>query len=220
MPAPVRPGSHAGPTPSTIDPRAVARRMVLGFAVVDRHPPYEFTAIWLTDRTTDDFVRNTNAVVIPHDDPDHDKKVRSLTWGRAVVLTEGTDPPLVFSHALRIEAFDDLIRQTADQQERICAAITDYSRRKRTKLVVPSFLPVPEIGTPERDEPQCRALWVADYIGAVWSAWLFTEEQRVRRTTSPKSRETPWIMPADLNSPTIADFPVDFAERVKPETVP
>ncbi|MEV0342213.1 hypothetical protein AB0H49_24620 [Nocardia sp. NPDC050713] len=171
----------------------------------------------MTSRTDNNFVRNTNAVVIRHDDPDYLDKVRSLTRERSVVLTDGTEPPVTFAHAVRIDAFDDLIEQTTRRQESICAAISDYARRKRTELVVPRFLPVPALTTLERNEPQLRALSVANYIGAVWTAWLFTEDQRLRRTVSPRTQETPWIMPAELNSPTIAVLPADFADRVKPE---
>ncbi|MEV0031069.1 hypothetical protein [Nocardia sp. NPDC050793] len=190
---------------------------MLGFATVDRQPLAESTAVWLTSRTGNNFVRNTNAVVIRHDDPDYIKKVRSLTAERSVVLTDGTEPPVTFAHAVRIGAFDALIEQTSQYQERICTAISDYASRKRTELVVPRFLPVPSLTTPEQDEPQFRALSVANYIGSVWAAWLFTEEQRLRRTVSPRTQETPWIMPADLNSPTIAVLPAEFADRVKPE---
>ncbi|MGW0048480.1 hypothetical protein [Nocardia cyriacigeorgica] len=190
---------------------------MLGFAIVDRQPAADATAVWLTSRIETTIVRNTNAVVIRHDDPDHDTKIRSLTTGRAVVLTAGTGPPLPFTHANRISVFDELLDQTAAQQERISQAVDDYARRKKAKLVAPTFPPVPAPAGPMQDEPQYRALAVANYVGEVWSAWLHTEEQRVRRTVAPKSGKTPWIMPEELNSSTIAAFPDGFADRVKPE---
>lgn len=190
---------------------------MFGFAIVDRQPTAEATAVWLTHRTDTTFVRNTNAVVIQHDDPDYERKVRSLTADHAVVLTDGTEPPLEFAHAVRIDVFDDLIERTAVHQERISAAIDDYARRKRAKLVAPRFLPVPELAEPEQDEPQYRALAAANYVGAVWAAWLFTDEQRHRRTVTPKTQVTPWIMPSELNSDAVATFPAEFADQVKPE---
>ncbi|MDO3648746.1 hypothetical protein [Nocardia mangyaensis] len=190
---------------------------MFAFAIIDRQPSADATAVWLTHRTDTTFVRNTNAVVLQHDDPDYEKKIRSLTADHSVVLTDGTESPLEFAHAVRIDLFDDLIARTAAHQERISAAIVDYARRKRAKLVVPRFLPVPELATPERDEPQDRALAAANYVCEVWAAWLFTDEQRHRRTVTPKTQETPWIMPAELNSPTVAALPAEFADQVKPE---
>lgn len=67
---------------------------MLGFATVDRQPSAEVTAVWLTTPLAPTLVRNTNAVVIRHDDPDHDKKVWSLSADRSVVLTENTEPPI------------------------------------------------------------------------------------------------------------------------------
>jgi hypothetical protein len=53
----------------------------------------------------------------------------------------------------------------------------------------------------------------------VWSAWLATEEQRVRRTINPRTGTPPWIMPEALGSPALAEFPPKFGQLVKPEPV-
>ncbi|WP_067799158.1 hypothetical protein [Nocardia beijingensis] len=193
---------------------------MLGFATVDRQPTADSTAVWLTSRIDTIVVRNTNAVVVCHDDPDHDTKVRSLTADHAIVLTDGTEPPLPFVYANRVGVFDEMIKLTAAHQERICQAIRDYSRRNRANLVLPGFLPTPVLTAAEQDAPQFRALTVANYVGAVWEAWLYTDEQRYRRTVTPRFGKTPWIMPLELNSPTIAAFPPEFAERVRPESLP
>ncbi|WP_063016021.1 hypothetical protein [Nocardia nova] len=189
---------------------------MLGFAIVDRQPAADATAVWLTSRTDTIIVRNTNAVVIPHDDPDHDSKVQWLVSGRSVVLTAGTTPQSCSENAVEVDLFDDLIKLTTACQERICQAVDDYSRRQRSKLVVPVFQPVPQLAAPAQDEPRFRALAVANYVGNVWTAWLFTEEQRLRRTVNPRTGETPWIMPEDLNNPAIAIFPAEFSDRVRP----
>jgi hypothetical protein len=190
---------------------------MLGFATVDRQPTADTTAVWLTSRIDTTVVRNTNAVVVRLDDPDHDTKVWSLTADHALVLTDGTEPPLPFLHPNRVGVFDELMELTAAHQERICQAIRAYSQRNRAKLVLPKFLPTPILAAAERDAPQFRALAVANYVGAVWETWLFTDEQRHRRTVTPRSGKTPWIMPPELNSPTIAAFPPEFADRVRPE---
>ncbi|MFE3261429.1 hypothetical protein ACFXPS_33475 [Nocardia sp. NPDC059091] len=192
---------------------------MLGFAIVDRQPAAYATAVWLTSRTGSTSVNNTNAVVISHGDPDYDTKVRALTAGRSVVLTTDTVPPVSFAHAVHVDAFDELVKRTAIHQDRICEAISEYNSRNRKDLVIPSFLPAPILTSPKGDEPQYRALAVADYIGQAWAAWLFTEEQRHRRTTAPKTGESPWIMPTELNSQTIAVLPDEFVDRVRPEPV-
>ncbi|GAA5042043.1 hypothetical protein [Nocardia callitridis] len=190
---------------------------MLGFAIVDRQPTADATALWLTSRTDTTFVRNTNAVVISHNDPDYEQRVRSLTTDHCVVLTNGTEPPLRFAHAVQADVFDELIELTATHQKRISQAVEDYSHRKRAKLVSPVFRPVPELAAPECDEPRFRALSLANYIGEVWAAWLFTDEQRRRRTVTPKTGESPWIMPEELNDPAVATFPTEFVDRVRPE---
>ena len=83
---------------------------MLGFAIVDRKPTANATAVWLTCRIQGCQVNHTNAVVIPHDDERHDAKVRNLTADRAVVLTNGSTPPLPFADALSVDAFDDFRR--------------------------------------------------------------------------------------------------------------
>ncbi|MFB7878850.1 hypothetical protein ACFC06_26710 [Nocardia sp. NPDC056064] len=190
---------------------------MLGFAIVDRQPHAEHTAVWTTSCSAEHIVRHTNAVVLRHDDPGYVEKMRSLTADRSVVLTDGSEPPVSFAHAVRIEVFDDLVDATTRLQESIAQAVAEYSRRKKTTLVVPTYLPVPEHSAPEHDEARFRALAVADHIGRVWTAWLFTEEHRQRRTVAPRTQETPWIMPIELNSPTIATLPAEFVDRVKPE---
>lgn len=189
---------------------------MLGFAIVDRQSAADATVVWLTSRTDTTIVRNTNAVVIPHDDPDHDCKVQWLISERSVVLTEETTPLPRFENAVQVDLFDVLVKLTSAYQERICHAVDDYSRRQRSKLVVPVFQPVPQLAAAVQDEPRFRALAVANYVGNVWTAWLFTEEQRLRRTVNPRTGETPWIMPEDLNNPAIAIFPAEFSDRVGP----
>ncbi|WP_153809841.1 hypothetical protein [Nocardia sp. SYP-A9097] len=192
---------------------------MLGFAIVDRQSAADATAIWLTSRTGRTSVNNTNAVVISHDDPDYDMKIRSLTRDRSVVLTTGTEPPAGFVHAVNVDAFDDLIKRTATHQDRICEAIGDYNSSNRKDLVIPGFPPTPVLAPPEAEKPQFRALTVANYVAQTWAAWLFTDEQRHRRTRAPKTGETPWIMPMELNSQTISVLPDEFLERVQPEPV-
>ncbi|MFB8004780.1 hypothetical protein [Nocardia sp. NPDC056000] len=164
---------------------------MLGFAIVDRQPAADATAVWVTSRTGSTRVNNTNAVVISHDDPAYDTKVYALTAGRSVVLTAGTEPPRTFAHAVHLDVFDELIKRTAIHQDQIAQAISDYNSRTRKDLVIPGFPQAPVLAQPKEDEPQYRALAVADYVAEAWVAWLYTDEQRHRRTVAPKTGETP-----------------------------
>jgi hypothetical protein len=195
------------------------RRIMLGFAIVDRQPTATATAVWLTCRIEETRANHTNAVVIAHDDERYDAKVRALTTERAVVLTSGTSPPLPFAHTLAVDTFDCLIDETFAYQQRIAEAVA-AARTPKRKLIMPAFpRTVPKLATDEHDEPQFRALSVANYVAAVWRFWLTTDEQRVRRTINPKTGEPLGIMPEELGDPVLAEFPPGFAELVKPEPV-
>jgi hypothetical protein len=157
-------------------------------------------------------------VVIAHDDERHDAKVRALTVDRVVVLTDGTTPPVEFVQALDVRELGCLIDETAAHQQRISQAIADYKARTRNKnLITPNFPAEPKLGAPKHDEPASRALAVADYVASAWMAWLVSDEQRVRRTTDPRTGATPWIMPEELGDPDLSAFPPEFAGRAKPE---
>jgi hypothetical protein len=165
-------------------------------------------------------VGHTNAVVIRHGDERHDDKIWNLTADRAVVLTEGTSPPLPFQHALAVDAFDGLVHATSEHQESIAAAVADYAARSKNRnLVIPTFSKAPPLKMDSRDEPAYRALSVANYVAGVWAAWLGADEQRVRRTIDPRTGKSPWIMPEALGSPVLAEFPQEFARLVHAEPV-
>lgn len=192
---------------------------MLGFAIVDRQPKAESTAVWLTCRLEGSRVNHTNAVVIAHDDDKHDEKVWNLTADRAVVLTDGTKPPIEFEHAITIDVLDGLLDETFELQQRIIEAIADYARRTKNKnLVAPVFARARvELQPGGRDEAAYRALSAANYVRDAWAEWLGTEEQRVRRTINPRTGKPPGVMPDELGSTELADFPAVFGKLVLPE---
>jgi hypothetical protein len=146
--------------------------------------------------------------------------VRNLTADRAVVLTNGSTPPLPFAHALSVDAFDGLLDETSGHQQLIADAVAGYAARtKNRNLTTPEFSAAPQLKIDSRDEPAYRTLSVANYVAAVWSAWLATDEQRVRRTINPRTGTPPWIIPEALGSPALAEFPPKFGQLVKPEPV-
>lgn len=191
---------------------------MLGFAIVDARPTDVATAVWLTSRVEAVRIGHTNAVVVRHDDAEHDRKVYALTADRCVVLTPGSEARMPFHHAIGLDAFGALSDETDALQQRIAEAVAAYSSRSRGReLVLPDFPPAPQPPRIDHDQPAQRALATADYVARVWSAWLTTDEQRRRRAVDPRTGASPWIMPTELGSPTIAEFPAAFAERARPE---
>lgn len=191
---------------------------MMGFAIVDRQPQADATAVWLTTHMDGATVQHTNAVVLDHADDRYDKKLYALTADRIVVLTDGSDAQELFAQPVTIGALDEIITAAAVRQRRIEEAISAYAAKTKSKnLVIPMFPSAPELPVAGGAEPQLRALSTANYVSAVWRVWLLTEEQRVRRTREPKTGDTPWIMPADLNAPDIEPFPAAFTAGVKPE---
>jgi hypothetical protein len=192
---------------------------MLGFAIIDRQPTAKATAVWLTCRLEGSRVDHTNAVVIKHDDERHDAKIWHLTADRAVVLTNGSTPPIPFKCTQSVEAFGRLLNETSAYQQRITDAVASYAARaKNRNLTMPEFPGhQPELKIDNRDEPEYRAVSAANYVRDAWSAWLVTDEERVRRTINPRTRTTPWIMPDELGSPTLADFPPEFGRLINPE---
>lgn len=194
---------------------------MLGFAIVDRQPEATATAVWLTTHAGGTTVQHTNAVVIAHDDVRYETKLRALTADRVVVVTEGSEANGLFSAVLALAALDNLAAETAARQELIEKAIGDYAAETKNKnLVVPEYLPSPPPPTELFPEPQLRALAAANYVAAVWSRWLATEDQRLRRTADPRTGKSPWIMPSNLAQPEIAAFPPNFGNALTPEPLP
>ena len=189
-----------------------------GIAVIDRQAGAADIAVWITSRDGAQ-ARNVNAVVVRADDPDAARKVRSLTRCCAVLATDGTilDDLPVEGEPLRVADLDKLLDEVEAQQDRILGAITDHKRRTRSKaLTEPTFpaRPAPEHFLPKEDIASQRALATANFLGRAWNTWLKTDEERRRRTEQPKTGKTPWIMPDDMNSATVPDFPQEFAARL------
>lgn len=191
-------------------------RHMLGFAVIDAPEGSGEIAIWLTTRTTSSMADHTNAVVLPRNgDRTHDVYT-AMTADRIVLLTPGTeldcDPaPMTFDS---LDRFADATQRLYDD---VVAAITAYGKRTRSpNLVTP---PRPEPRTyiePPEDIAPARALATANYLSRLWRDWLQIEEERRRRTVTPRTGETPWMMPPELNSPAVAEIPSAVSERFAP----
>lgn len=194
---------------------------MLGFAIIDRQVGEGVTAVWLTSRVTSDRAGHTNAVCVADDDPERTSKLRSLIADRAVILTAGSEQPIPLVAPIQVETVSLLIAETAEHQSRIAEAVEVFRSSSRSKsLASPYFPPAPN--EPDlRDVPDAaqRALATANYVASAWGAWLATDEQRRRRTAEPRTGTSPWMMPDELSSPDVAQFPAGFAEQVRPEPV-
>ena len=195
-----------------------------GIATIDRRLNSDIIAIWQTSAVEPLRADHVNAVLIDlASDPEAIKKVRSLTRDCGVLLTDGSSIdglPLV-GEPLTIADIEDLVSETESHQEAVLAAIADYKRRTGSfSLKDPVFPMSPKAANhlPSEDVPAQRALATASFLARAWTVWLRSDEERRRRTVRPKTGETPWIMPAELNSPDVATFPAPFMAliNVKP----
>lgn len=190
-----------------------------GIATIDRQPGSDVVAVWITSRDSLD-ARNVNAVVIDMaDGPDAIERVRSLTRCCAVLATEGSvlDGLPVEGEVLRSLDISALVQATKDQQQAILNAISAFKGARGAKAQAdPEFPLAAEAAdfVPADDTPSQRAFTTANYLGRAWTAWLKTDEERRRRTVRPRTGESPWMMPEELNSPTVAVFPPAFAAKI------
>jgi hypothetical protein len=196
-----------------------------GIATIDRQPGSDTIAVWVTSASEGIEVRHVNAVVIDAAaDPDAPAKVRSLTRCSGVLVTKGTvlDGLPIEGAPLTESDIANLVAETETHQEAIAMAVTEFKRRTRSaSLTAPTFPIGPNASdyVPEDDTASGRALAAANFLAKAWSAWLQTDEQRRRRTSRPKTGETPWIMPEHMNSAQVATFPEAFAARVHEQSM-
>lgn len=196
-----------------------------GIATIDRQPDSDTIVIWLTKRTESLRADHTNAVTIDAaSDPSAMEKVRSLTHGCAVLITEGSvlDGLPVEGELLTVADIEALVAATAAHQRLILEAVRAHKRRARSATLKDPIFPVLPTATDfhtSDGNPSQRTLATANYAAKAWSAWLRTDEERRRRTARPTSGETPWMMPDELNSPEIAPIPETLATRFREQTV-
>lgn len=174
---------------------------MLGFATVDNGGSTGVTVVWLTSRVQPNRAEHTNAVTLYAADEDCENKFQALVADRLLVLTQGSIAPEWLPSAKTVEAIDGWVEYTAARQDQICAAIAMRS----TNLVQPTFPTRPSMDdiniSVELADQVKRTLITATYVARTWTAWLETEQQRLKRTVDPKTGATPWIMPANLSGP-------------------
>ena len=196
---------------------------MLGFAVVDHKAGSGIAALWLTSRLAANRADHTNAVKIDLEtDEDALRKVHALTRDRLVVLTDGSaaEGLPITSNTLSVDDVGLLVSETVDHQSRIIEAIDAYAKRtKSSNLVRPAFNKPISAGSfiPSEDAATHRAFQTANYVARAWTEWLTTDDERRKRAENPRTKKSPWIMPEDMSSNVIAEFPAEFIGRFVPQ---
>lgn len=174
---------------------------MLGFATVDHAGSSGTTVVWLTSRIEPNRAEHTNAVTLGANDEDGGHKFQVLVADRLVVLTQGSVAPEWLPSAVTADLIDEWVEYIRQRQEQICAAIA----KRSSNLVQPTFPPIPSLDSIEvsagLSDQVKRTFITATYVARTWTAWLETEQQRLRRTVDPKTGATPWIMPDALSGP-------------------
>lgn len=190
-------------------------------ATIDRQPANDEIVVWVTSRVEGLRALNTNAV---RSDAAEDllamDKVRWLTQDCVVLLTEGStlDGLPVEGLCLTLDDVEGLVSETEVRQRAIVSSVRDYKRRTNSgSLKEPTFTASPhasDFPPPDTTAVQ-RTLAAANFVSRAWTVWLETEEERRRRTVSPRTGVSPWMMPDELNSPHIAPLPPLLSARLQ-----
>jgi hypothetical protein len=192
---------------------------VRGIAIIDWQPGAQTAAVWVTRRRGLE-VGHVNAVDVDFTtETDAEETIHTLTRCSGVLLTQGSTLPSNFIDGapLSVDDLSDLVVETEALQTAVLEAIAQYKRRTRTTAMTdPIFEAAPEANAFLGDDSDAaaRAFGTANYLQRLWAQWLRTDEERRKRTVQPRTGVTPWVMPAELNADTVADFPSRFADRV------
>jgi hypothetical protein len=136
-----------------------------------------------------------------------------------VLVTDDTalDGLPVEGEPLKIADLNELLAEIAEHQQRITEAVRAYKTRTRSKtLTEPTFPDAPAQAdfAPHEESASQRAFALANFARRIWSTWLDTDAERLKRTVQPKTGASPWVMPAEMNEQSIPDFPPTFAARI------
>jgi hypothetical protein len=179
---------------------------VLGFATVDLLTADSTLTVWLTS-AEDAKVGHTNAVIFDLGDGTAPRRALGMICDRYVVLTDRTprDHPLPVGWGVQPCDLALLAKQTTAAQETLMASFAEHRAKPgKAKLMEPVLPPVPpplDQAALEAGTAQQVTLAVADQVMRIWTAWLGTERERVKRWAympGGRKEETPALLPAEF----------------------
>lgn len=179
---------------------------MLGFATVDLLTREDTLTVWLTS-VEGAHADHTNAVVFNLSDDTAPCRALGMVSDRYMVLTDRTPR----GHRLLIGRgagpcdLAMLAAQTTLAQDAVMAAFEEYRRTPgKADLVEPVLPPVPQPLNQtalEAETPQQLTLAVANQVRRIWTAWLTTERERVKRWAympGGHKGEAPSLLPAEF----------------------
>jgi hypothetical protein len=185
---------------------------VLGFATADVSKKDGVLMIWLTP-PMEGGVTHTNAVTFPHGDSFQ----AQLAWGmlvdRYVVLTARTNAadPVFDGWDVAPADIDTLVAEVRRTQDAVLDAVTAQRGQRGKGVLAEPTLPAVPSAVDQRASKKARpadlTLAVANWVAAVWVAWIGTERERVRRLR---------YMPEELSSANAELLPTAFVARFSP----
>lgn len=164
---------------------------MLGFAIIKDDG--RTIAVWLVSRdgTT---ATNTNAFVAPSNTAERGPTISSLVRGRVVLGSTTTLERLDIRENMSL-GLDELKSWDQDRQA-LQLELNSFVKRTNKNWKIPfqdtALVPFPPM---HFDEAKDEALAVADYLGKVWTRWLTTETERVKRAVEDNNR-----VPVELSS--------------------
>ena len=180
---------------------------MLGFATVDLSTRDNTLTVWLTSALGTAGAGHTNAVTFDLDDDTTSRRALAMICDRYVILTDRTprEHPLLSGWGAEPSDLAMLAKQTTAAQATVLAAFSEYRARPgKSGLIEPNLPPVPaplDQAALEAGAPQQLTLALANQVTRTWTAWLTTEDERVKRWTyMPDGREgeKPALVPAEF----------------------
>ncbi len=180
---------------------------MLGFATVDLSIQDNTLTVWLTSGQGAADAGHTNAVTFSLGDDTTPRRALGMICDRYVVLTDRTprEHPLLAGWSVEPCDLAMLAEQTVAAQAAIMAAFGEYRTKPgKTGLIEPILPPVPapfDQAALETGTTQQLTLAVANRVMRIWTAWLVTEGERVKRWTympGGGKGETPALLPAEF----------------------
>ena len=180
---------------------------MLGFATLDLSARDNTVTVWLTSALGATHAGHTNAVTFDQGDDTAPRRALAMICDRYVVLTDRTprDHPLFAGWGVKPCDPAMLAGQITAAQATIMAAFEEYRARPgKADLIEPILPPVPaplDQAVLEAGTAQQLTLAVANQVMRIWTSWLTSEGERVKRWAympGGHKGEAPALLPAEF----------------------